>query len=659
MSEQVSVTEVRNALRCPRIFALGKLEAKVVAFPVGSSCLGATFHRLAERFAQGINEPPTNFAALGSGAALDEVETALRRWVLNLLRDELGADGGYQSIPAEVDDLAEALREYSRHLAGRIIAMDTTPADALRQVIQSGERQVAASWPDGPLVRGRLDALYADASGELEVIEYKLTDEANSELDQCQAVLYQQLLKLSDGLEARATVLRFTPTLRETTFGDPQAIADKKLAPTLRKMLLWAQSPETAPPTERRDLCAACPVSEPCSRHYPTRLALRDDPPVGATRPRNAGNGEALTPTASGRPSDPLQDEEGPREARQIRDLIIDALRKLGASAESPAEPAVGPRTYVMTLSRKHGSVAILDRAAQDVQHRLASEHNLDVTYEKANGHRRFWVTRQKPRALYLGPMLEAKAAWLSAKPGRFIVGQEPGGKIIAGDFSDGSTAHLLVAGQTGSGKSVFLQALLASLVRFHGPDALRFSLVDPKRVTFTGATFRSSISPHLDGPISHDSEETLPIISQLVELMEERYRLFDQAQVTDIEDFNESSNSGSLERRILVIDEFQDLLTDKTLAKEFCQGVARLGAKARAAGIHLVLATQRPSRETLPTIIKANLGGRIAFQVGSAVDSRIILDRGGAETLLGKGDLYANLGRGLVRAQGALLGPE
>jgi len=124
-----------------------------------------------------------------------------------------------------------------------------------------------------------------------------------------------------------------------------------------------------------------------------------------------------------------------------------------------------------------------------------------------------------------------------------------------------------------------------------------------------------------------------------------------------DLSEYNEqASASDRIERRVLVIDEFQDLITDKKSAKAFFGGIKRLGAKARAAGVHMILATQRPDRDTVPPIIKANLGGRIALRVGSQTNSRIILDQGGAETLLGKGDLYASLGRGVVRAQAPLL---
>src|SRR5690606_34973495 len=119
-----------------------------------------------------------------------------------------------------------------------------------------------AMWPDGPFIVGRLDAIFRDKKGEFEVVEYKLTDEANDPLDQAQAVLYQRLLGIAEGKEAQATILRFTPTLRETNLAPAAAdtVAVQVLDPTLKRMVRWAQEPHSAPATERRDLCATCPV---------------------------------------------------------------------------------------------------------------------------------------------------------------------------------------------------------------------------------------------------------------------------------------------------------------------------------------------------------------------------------------------------------------
>jgi S-DNA-T family DNA segregation ATPase FtsK/SpoIIIE len=436
-------------------------------------------------------------------------------------------------------------------------------------------------------------------------------------------------------------------------------LADRVVLPLLENMGAWSAQPETAPPTQRKDLCAACPVARECAESYPERLPVRDDPPIAAARPRPTPS-TATTQQATALPAvgPGGTDEDGHREAETLRDRILDELRKQGTAAVCPRPPIVGPTLYIIEVLRPRGPVSQLDRAAEDVQHRLAAEADWDVTYEKSGGHRRFVVKRPRPRRVLLGPLLEQKRDWLLQRPGRFIVGQQPDGEILCADLSDSSTPHVLVAGQSGSGKSVLLQSIVAGLLQFHSPEAIRFVLVDPKRVTFNGASFRSAIAAHLEGPIRSGLEDTLPVVEQLVELMEERYQLFEAAQVMDIEEFNEqASPSERLNRRVLVVDEFQDLFTDKNATQTFFAGVKRLGSKARAAGVHLVLATQRPDRDTVPPIIKANLGGKIALQVASQPNSKIILDKVGAERLLGKGDLMASLGRGIVRAQAPLLG--
>jgi DNA segregation ATPase FtsK/SpoIIIE, S-DNA-T family len=319
----------------------------------------------------------------------------------------------------------------------------------------------------------------------------------------------------------------------------------------------------------------------------------------------------------------------------------------------------VGPTLYEIEVTRPRGSVRQLDLAAADVRHRLGSE-GIDAEYEVRGGRRIFVIRRPNPRRVSLAPLLAERRAYLSERPGRFVVGQRPTGEILVGDLSDSSTPHLLIGGQSGSGKSFLLRALVASLLHYHPPSAIRFVLVDPKRVTFNVAQFKSAVSAHLESPIVYDTEEGIPIVERLIETMDERYLLFENASVADIDEYNETcaqSGSPSLERKIVVIDEFQDLAADKAGSKPFFDGIKRLGAKARAAGLHLILATQRPDRDTVPPILKTNLGGKIALRVATLTNSRIILDEGGAERLLGKGDLLANLGHGVIRAQAALLG--
>lgn len=656
----LSVTEVRNALRCPRLFTLGRVRGRVVGFPIGSSSLGATFHRVVEKMAREVDKPPEHFDALLSGCARDAIEASLIRWLLARLVDELDSDPTYAAIPGEVDELAEALRELARHLGGRLKRLREAPGDALRAVLRSGERSVETRLePNGPLLVGKLDALYADGAGSLEVVEYKLTDEANDALDRAQVALYRELLRASEGKSARPLILRFSPTLRETSMSESDAdlLVERSLRPLLRSMVEWLEHPEAAPATERRDLCPACPLALACSEFYQGSIAPRDHPPAAATRPRPTVDGVLQNSPSIDRSSTYPVDAAGRDQAERLRDMILKELNRQGIQATSPRPPTVGPTLYVIEIARPRGSVRQLDAAAEDVRHRLASDENIDVHYEKRGGHRRFVVRRSDPQAVLLGPLMEKKRDWLAARSGRFLLGQEPDGGIVVGDFADASTPHLLVAGQAGSGKSCLLRAIVASLVQFHGPESIRFTLLDPKRVTFQTPSFQSAVGAHLDSPIEFDAERAMPAVQELVEIMKERYVLFERARVTDLDEYNaEAAASARLERRVLVIDEFQDLTADKKTASMFFDGIKRLGARARAAGVHLVLATQRPDAATVPPILKANLGGKVAMKVASQTNSRIVLDEGGAEHLLGKGDLLADLGHGIVRAQAAIV---
>ncbi|MGD0676548.1 MAG: FtsK/SpoIIIE domain-containing protein [Polyangiaceae bacterium] len=654
----LSVTEVRNALRCPRIFALGRLKNKAVAFPIGSSCLGASFHRIVARFARTVETPPLRVASLDEGAPADTIEAELRGWLLGLLADELVADASLATMPAEVDDLAQALRELVHHLTARLRPFGGRPSDALRTLLRDSERPVEASIEQHVLVRGTLDALYGLPDGSLDVIEYKLTDEVNDTLDRAQVALYGHLVERTTGKAPKPVVLRFMPTLRETALSKSEAadIVERTVLPAIRDMVQWAHDPGSAPPTDRRDLCPACPLAEACAETYPERLAPRDDPPAAAARPRVDSAGTmapaVMSPILGG-----ASDEDGRKDAERLRDAILAVLRKNGINALCPRPPVVGPTLFEIEVTRARGSVKALDQMAEDVKHRLASDDGTDASYEQRAGRRLFVIRRAVPRKVLLSPLLAEAHAYMAEQPGRFVLGQRPTGEVLCGDLSDSCTPHLLIGGTTGSGKSVLLRSLVASLVHCHGPSTIRFTLIDPKRVTFNVPSFQSAVGAHLDGPIGYDADDAIPVVERLVDIMEERYRLFERERVSDIREYNEGRNADELlERKIVVIDEFQDLTVEKATAAPFFAGIKRLGAKARAAGVHLILATQRPDKDVVPPLLKTNLAGKVALRVATATNSRIILDEGGAERLLGKGDLLANLGHGLVRAQAPLL---
>lgn len=231
-------------------------------------------------------------------------------------------------------------------------------------------------------------------------------------------------------------------------------------------------------------------------------------------------------------------------------------------------------------------------------------------------------------------------------------LGKDIAGNIVTADL--GKMPHLLVAGSTGSGKSVCINTIIASLLFRAAPEEVRLILVDPKVVELTNYNG----IPHLLTPVVTNAKQAASALHWAVVEMERRYSLFAETQVREINRYNEVVDE-KLPFIIIIIDELADLMMVAAVDVE--DAILRLAQKARAAGIHLILATQRPSVDVITGIIKANIPSRIAFAVSSQTDSRTILDMGGAEKLLGKGDmLFYPIGANRPqRVQGAFVSDE
>lgn len=228
-------------------------------------------------------------------------------------------------------------------------------------------------------------------------------------------------------------------------------------------------------------------------------------------------------------------------------------------------------------------------------------------------------------------------------------------GELIEADLSDPNTCHFLVGGTTGSGKSEFLRSLLLSLIVRHNCDDFRVALVDPKRVTFPEfETMR-----WLYEPIVKTREDAVLLMERLVTEMDSRYQRFERSRCPNLASYNQQSQI-PLPRILCIFDEYADFMADKKTAQALEQSIQRLGAMARAAGIHLVIATQRPEAKVVTPLIRSNLPGRIALRTASDADSAIILGgkQGAAVNLLGKGDLFYAGGSHLQRLQ-SLFAPE
>ncbi len=244
-------------------------------------------------------------------------------------------------------------------------------------------------------------------------------------------------------------------------------------------------------------------------------------------------------------------------------------------------------------------------------------------------------IPNKTVETIYLREMLESKLFQEAASPLTLILGKDIVGKPFITDLK--KLPHLLIAGTTGSGKSVGINSMILSLLYKNSPDQLRLLMIDPKMLEFS---IYNDI-PHLLTPVITKPKEAISALNNMVYEMERRYQLMSETRTKNIENYNEKAK---IEKRnllpyiVVIIDELADLMM--TSGKDVEYSIARLAQMARASGIHLIVATQRPSVDVVTGLIKANLPSRISYKVGQKIDSKIILDGMGAESLLGRGDM-------------------
>ena len=266
-------------------------------------------------------------------------------------------------------------------------------------------------------------------------------------------------------------------------------------------------------------------------------------------------------------------------------------------------------------------------------------------------------VPNKELSAVFFREVIESEEFTESKKNLAFALGKDIGGNCVVGDLT--KMPHLLIAGATGSGKSVCINTLLMSMLYKYSPNDVKLLLIDPKVVELN---IYNGI-PHLLIPVVTDPKKAAGALNWAVNEMTRRYKLFADNNVRNIEGYNEFAERGVIEEKlpwiVIIIDELADLMM--VCANEVEEYIGRLAQMARAAGMHLVIATQRPSVDVITGVIKANIPSRISFAVSSQIDSRTILDSSGAEKLLGKGDmLYYPVGESKpIRIQGAFVSEE
>ncbi|MDO5133261.1 MAG: DNA translocase FtsK, partial [Eubacteriales bacterium] len=396
--------------------------------------------------------------------------------------------------------------------------------------------------------------------------------------------------------------------------------------------------------------------------------------PVG----RTAHSGRGSTYTAP--PFDLLEkgsrdaDEETDRELKETAYLLQETLRTFGVQV-TITDISRGPSVTRYELMPDQGvKVSRIVNLSDDIKLRLAATDiriEAPIPGKSAIG---IEVPNKHNSTVQLRDILESREFRRYDGKLPFSVGKDIAGKIIIADIA--RMPHLLIAGATGSGKSVCINTVILSILYKTSPDQVRLLMIDPKVVELS--VYKKI--PHLIIPVVTDPRKASAALNWAVAEMENRYKLFAAAGVRDLNGYNalaeewrqkieaesgvsvsikQGAGSGPLPRLVIIVDELADLMM--VSKSEVESSICRLAQLARAAGIHLIIATQRPSVDVITGLIKANMPSRIAFAVSSQVDSRTILDMAGAEKLIGKGDMlfYPQNYQKPARIQGAFVSDE
>ncbi len=359
----------------------------------------------------------------------------------------------------------------------------------------------------------------------------------------------------------------------------------------------------------------------------------------------------------------------GESDAKRKGDLIIETLANFGIPAkiiEINAGPSITQFGLEPGFVERRGSDGVMRQRKISVNRIAALQHDLELALAAAPIRIEtpvpgrpivgIEVPNHSISVVSLRGVMESEVFKKKKLPLKIALGRDVSGGGITADL--GTMPHLLIAGATGSGKSVCINAIIACLLFDNSPDDLRMIMIDPKRVelvNFNG-------TPHLLGPVVVNMDEVVPCLRWLTREMDNRFTWFAKEKVRNIDAFNEKMNKSggdTMPYIIALIDELADLML--AAPEETEKLLTRLAQMARATGIHLVIATQRPSVDVVTGLIKANFPSRISFAVTSSIDSRVVLDTPGAEKLLGKGDMLymASDSSKLSRMQGCFVSDD
>ncbi|MDB9322795.1 DNA translocase FtsK [Nodularia spumigena CS-591/04] len=658
VNSPLNVTKVRIAFECARLFYLNhKFGDKAIFFPPNSATgIGNPFHKLADEFVKlALIEP--RFKAVLKPAAeqlkLEEVSSQMQQIFYQLeffpyLQTATNKNPSHgqtllqvwQGLQGLIKRFAELLIINRQYCNAETVISNTF-------ISQEHSIEYDFTLPDGTqqLVRGEFDCLVFNfAQNRLCMVEFKTYQPVDPSSQLAQVSLYSYMLWQKKKVPVDSAVYCVLPEFKEYKYSWEQLenTVNQLIPHKLFQMQQWLSweppQPNTPPPTTQSYLCEICPQQEKCQTFFTVPVADEVDNLLSENKSIDANSTQDITHNTSKEAESVNADFIGAELVTTLQSFNV-GVDYLGAT--------VGP-AFIRVKLKPHRGVKVnaIIKLSADLQVQLGLEKPPLIAPQA--GYVSIDLPRQNRQVAsfeaYIQPQFLPPTASM-----KIAIGVSIDGKLIEADLSDGHTCHFLVGGVPGSGKSEFLRSLLLSLLYRHSPQHLKIALVDPKRVTFP----EFEKMPWLYSPVVKDSDRAVELMEQLVAEMESRYQKFENAKCADLTTYNQRS-SQPLPRIVCIFDEYADFMAEKEIRKVLELSIKRLGAMARAAGIHLIIATQRPEAGIVTPIIRSNLPGRVALRTASEADSKIVL--GGTDTsaayLLGKGDLLYQMGAQTHRLQ-------
>ena len=666
-----SVTKVRVAYSCPRLFYLNQhFGGKTLFLPSDNvKGIGSDFHKLAEEFTsiakrepqfQTLFKPPVeqlNVEAIASQMQQLFYELSFYPYLQATIQKNptqaTALHQIWQGLTQLIGHWAKLLIKNRRYCTADVV---------IERTFIAGELPLEHNFtlPNGTQQRlaGKLDSLVFDFEKQrLCVVEYKTYEPVDSSAQLAQVALYSYMLREKKQVPVDSAVYCVFPQFKAYYYPWEQLeetvhqLTPHKLQ-QMQQWLTWeAPQSDPPPPTSQPHLCEICPQQEKCQSFFEQgsmgemgRGGDKGDEETRETRERGSRGDEETREREETR-----ETRESP-EADSIAQQLVTTLQSYNIDVEYQGA-TVGTAFIRVKLKPNLGvKVSSLLRLSADLQVQLGIAHPPMIAPQP--GYVSVDLPRPDRQIARFEDYIQPQKLPVDA-PVKIALGVDLDGQLVETNLSDPSTCHFLVGGTPGSGKSEFLRSLLLSLLYRHSPDQLKIALVDPKRVTFP----EFEKMPWLRSPVVKDSEAAIALMEELVAEMSRRYQLLEIARCPHLTAYNQQQvqrQQPPVPRLVCIFDEYADFMVEKESRSALEQSIKRLGAMARAAGIHLIIATQRPDASVVTPIIRSNLPGRVALRTASEADSAIIL--GGKQTeaanLLGKGDLLYLVGAQLQRLQ-------